>query len=216
MDLPPLSQEQLSTVLATARSASELYEALSQYEGPACFLSTSNSEEADLLSLFYSSFFFSHLLLDDIYEARAMTKRMPQDLAQNDATLQNCLRLLRAVWQRKYEHVYKVLRDLPWPEMLEPTVRKYELHFQEKTLKEVSRAYEAIRPDAAANYLGLDATAAKQGDPAIISKFTACGWRWDEETGLLYPQPITTPREKIGHSSNGLGEVMALMGSHSG
>jgi COP9 signalosome complex subunit 8 len=55
-----------------------------------------------------------------------MTKRMPQDLAQNDATLQNCLRLLRAVWQRKYEYVYKVLRDLPWPEMLKPTVRNYE------------------------------------------------------------------------------------------
>jgi COP9 signalosome complex subunit 8 len=100
--------------------------------------------------------------------------------------------------------------------MLEPTVRKYELHFQEKTLKEVSRAYEAIRPDAAANYLGLDATAAKQGDPATISKFTACGWRWDEQNGLLYPKPITTPREKIGHSSNGLSEVMALMASHSG
>ncbi|PKX90947.1 CSN8/PSMD8/EIF3K family protein [Aspergillus novofumigatus IBT 16806] len=216
MDLPPLSREQLSTVLATARSPSVLYETLSQYEGPACFLSTSNSDEAELLSLFYSSFFFCHLLLDDIYEARAMTKRMPQDLAQNDAALQNCLRLLRAVWQRKYEYVYKVLRDLPWPEMLEPTVRKYELHFQEKTLKEVSRAYEAIRPDAAANYLGLDATAAKQGDPAIIRKFTACGWRWDEQNRLLYPQPITTPREKIGHSSNGLSEVMALMGSHSG
>ncbi|GFF73121.1 COP9 signalosome complex subunit 8 [Aspergillus udagawae] len=216
MDLPPLSQEQLSTVLATARSSSELYETLSQYECPACFLSTSNSEEAEILSLFYSSFFFSHLLLDDIYEARAMTKRMPQDLAQNDATLQNCLKLLRAVWQRKYEHVYKVLRDLPWPEMLEPTVRKYELHFQEKTLKEVSRAYEAIRPDAAANYLGLDATAAKQGDPAIISKFTACGWRWDEQTGLLCPQPITTPSKTIGHSSSGLSEVMTLMGSHSG
>lgn len=66
MDLPPLSQKQLSTVLATARSSAELYETLSQYEGPACFLSTSNSEEAELLSLFYSSFFFSHLLLDDM------------------------------------------------------------------------------------------------------------------------------------------------------
>ncbi|RHZ51992.1 CSN8/PSMD8/EIF3K family protein [Aspergillus thermomutatus] len=216
MDLPPLSQKQLSAVLALARSSSELYETLSQYEGPACFLSMSNSEEAELLSLFYSSFFFSHLLLDDIYEARAMTKRMPQDLAQNDASLQNCLRLLRAVWQRKYEHVYKILRDLPWPEILEPTVRKYELHFQEKTLKEVSRAYEAIRPDAAANYLGLDATAAKQGDPAIISKFTAYGWRWDEQTELLYPQPIITPTAKIGYSSNRLSEVMALIGSHSG
>ncbi|EAW15125.1 CSN8/PSMD8/EIF3K family protein [Aspergillus clavatus NRRL 1] len=216
MNLPPLSQEQLAAVFTSARTPSELYETLAQYEAQACLLSTPNSKETELLSLFYSMFFFSHLLLDDIYEARAMTKRMPQDLAHTDSSLQNCLNLLRAVWQRKYEQVYTILRELPWPESLKPIVQRYDQHFQEKTLKEVSRVYEAIRPDAAANYLGLDVAAAKQGDPAIIKKFTACGWAWDEKTMLFYPKPIISPADQIGHLSNNLGEVMALLGTRSG
>ena len=65
MSDPPLSQEQLSTILTSAGTPSELFEALSQYEGQALLLSDSNGK-SELLSLFYSAFFFSHLLVGEM------------------------------------------------------------------------------------------------------------------------------------------------------
>ncbi|GKZ75368.1 hypothetical protein AnigIFM56816_000020 [Aspergillus niger] len=214
MDLPPLSQEQLTAVVASAKTPTELYETLSDYESQACLLSMQKGKHAELLSLYYSTYFFSNLLIDKTIEARLTTQRMPQELLQNDSSLQNCLTLLRAVWQRKYVQVYKILRELPWPEALQPIVQSYESHFQEKTLKEVSRAYEAIRPAAAATYLGLDPAAAQQGDPAIMQKFIAFGWTWDQEKGLLHPKPIVdeVPQKDV-RLYNELSEVMALIGN---
>ncbi|KAL4888679.1 COP9 signalosome [Aspergillus ambiguus] len=212
MDLPSLSAEQLSAVLNAARSPTELHKKLSAYEAQACLLSVTDGDHSDLISLFYSAFFFSHLLTDQINEARAMTQRVPEDLSRNDPTLQNCLTLLRAVWQRKYEQVYTILRQLPWPETLKPIVNSYEVYFQEKTLNEVSRAYGAIRPAAAAGYLGLDTAAGEKGDPAVIQKFTACGWTWDEKAKLLCPKPIPTDPANTGHLSNELSHIMSLIG----
>lgn len=55
-----------------------------------------------------------------------LTKRMPQYLLERDPSLQNCLALLRVVWQRKHESVYKVLRELPWPNQLKPLIQRYD------------------------------------------------------------------------------------------
>lgn len=65
MDLPPLSQDQLSTLLSSAGTPSELFDRLSQHEGEALLLSQ-NSGDPELLSLFYSFFFFSHLLVEEM------------------------------------------------------------------------------------------------------------------------------------------------------
>lgn len=68
MELPPLSTEQLSNLIASHVPPSQLFEILSQYELQACLLSPSEDSdgtddgEAQLSSLFYSSFFFAHLL----------------------------------------------------------------------------------------------------------------------------------------------------------
>lgn len=64
MDLPPLSQEQLTAVVASAKTPTELYETLSDYESQACLLSMQKGKHAELLSLYYSTYFFSNLLLD--------------------------------------------------------------------------------------------------------------------------------------------------------
>ena len=65
MDLPPLSQDQLSSILSSAATPSELYEKLSQYEGEA-LLASDNQGNPELLSLFYAFFFFSHLLTEQM------------------------------------------------------------------------------------------------------------------------------------------------------
>ncbi|PYH99496.1 COP9 signalosome complex subunit 8 [Aspergillus ellipticus CBS 707.79] len=213
MELPPLSLQQLATVVTSAPTPTELYHTLSEYEAEACLLSIQDSNQAELLSQYYATFFFSHLLTDQIREARISTQRMPENLLQKDPSLQNCLNLLRAVWQRNYEQVYRVLRELPWSDQLKPLVQSYEAHFQEKTLKEISRAYEAIRPAAAATYLGLDPTSAAQGDSATVQKLTAYGWTWDEEAGLLHPKPVAEDPQKEARLYNELSEVMALIGN---
>lgn len=59
-------------------------------------------------------------------EARALTQRMPETLKNQDSSLQNCLTLLRAIWQNEHTQVYQILRDLPWPETLQSLVKRYE------------------------------------------------------------------------------------------
>lgn len=65
MGLPSLSQEQLSTILTSSGTSSELFESLSQYEGQALVLSDSNGDP-EVPRLFYSAFFFSHLLVGEM------------------------------------------------------------------------------------------------------------------------------------------------------
>lgn len=221
MELPPLTMEQLSQLVASNAPPSQLFEALSRYELQACLISTgvnssnAGSGDSTLLSLFYSSFFLVHLLTDQVSEARALTKRIPETLLQHDPSLQNCLTLLRAVWQTQHGQVYQVLRGLPWPEILQPLVRRYESFFQDKTLIAVSRSYEAIRLGTAAAHLGLDEQLAKQEDPNIISNFTKCGWTWDPESKLLHPKPIVvSPAEP--QSSNGIRRAMEMLGTRAG
>lgn len=157
---------------------------------------------------------------------------MPEALRSTDPTLQNCLTLLRAVWQTQHAQIYQILRQLPWPEVLQPLVRRYEskcsvtmgivVHcsclsgfFQDQTLIAISTSYEAIRPAVAASYLGLDPQAAEDGNPEIIQKFTICGWAWNPETQLLRPVPITV-KPTNGQASKGIRDAMAMLGSRGG
>lgn len=156
---------------------------------------------------------------------------MPETLKNHDPSLQNCLNLLRAIWQNEHGLVYQILRGLPWPETLQPLVQRYESmylaweilfcrfpniraldFFQDQTLIAVSTSYEAIRPALAAGYLGLDIQAAEKGDQTIIQKFSDCGWTWNPETQLLYPSPITVPPTDS-QPSRGIRETMAMLGN---
>ncbi|KAJ5120561.1 uncharacterized protein N7515_009949 [Penicillium bovifimosum] len=219
MELPPLTMEQLSQLVASNAPPSQLFAALSRYEQEACLMwARSGNPEAGrgdpaLLGLFYSSFFFVHLLTDQVSEARALTKRMPEPLLHHDPSLQNCLALLRAVWQAQHGQVYEILRALPWPEALQPLVKRFESFFQDKTLIAVSTSYEAIRLATAANYLGLDPQLAERDDPNTISNFTKFGWIWDQETKLLHPKPIVATPPTGNQSSNGIREAMAMLGT---
>lgn len=69
MALPPLSKERLAEVLTSAPSPSALYDTLSHYEPEACLLFTDNgvTGDAELLSVFYSSYLISLLLIDEMF-----------------------------------------------------------------------------------------------------------------------------------------------------
>lgn len=253
MELPPPSVEQLSKLAASNLPPSQLFEILSQYETDAR-LDVAGNDDPQLLSLFYSTFFFAHLLTKQVFvpytsptgpledplsdpnmyrpEARALSQRMPEALRHQDPCLQSCLTLLRAVWQKRHDQIYQILRNLPWSEGLQPLVQRYESaflaglllcealytdiyipgFFQDQTLIAVSTSYEAMRLPTAATYLGLDSTAAEQGDPAVIKKFTDCGWKWDAGTKLLYPTPIVL-QSVDERSLNGIHDAMKLLGN---
>ncbi|KAJ5936372.1 COP9 signalosome subunit CSN8 [Penicillium verhagenii] len=210
MQLPPPFIEQLSELAASNIPPSQLFEILSYYETDS--LISAGNGDPDLLSFFYSTFFFSHLLTNQVPEARALTQRIPETFLHQDPCLQSCLNLLRAVWQKRHDQVYLILRQLSWSDKLQPLVRRYESFFQDQTLIAVSNSYGAINLPTAATYLGLDTTAAKQADPAIIKKFTDCGWKWEAETKLLHPTPIII-RSTESLRSNGIRDAMALLGN---
>lgn len=73
MELPPFSVEQLSTLAASNVPSSQLFEILSQYETDASIMPASSGSvemgggDPQLLSLFYSSFFFAHLLTKQLF-----------------------------------------------------------------------------------------------------------------------------------------------------
>lgn len=92
-----------------------------------------------------------------------------------------------------------------------PPLTHFLVHLQNKTIEELSYTYEAIRPEMAATYVGLDPTAAQQGDPATIQTFTSSGWKWDTETQLLHPKPVAAHRAT--GQPQGLREIMALVGN---
>lgn len=68
MGLPPLTVGGLAELNASNLPPSQLFENLSKYEGQAALMAAgyrspeTGSTDPELLSLFYSSFFFSHLL----------------------------------------------------------------------------------------------------------------------------------------------------------
>ena len=72
MELPPLSIDQLSKLAESSTPPSQLYAILAQYEPTALLLSAGSgssetgSGDPELLSLFYASFFLSHLLTEQM------------------------------------------------------------------------------------------------------------------------------------------------------
>ena len=152
----------------------------------------------------------------------------------NDDSLQNCLMLLRAVWQNEHDQVYRILRHLPWRDLLRPLIHRYEsmnkilimhgwmdadtifnvVYFQQKTFDQVSGAYETIRPETVAWYLGLDLGG---NESRLIEKLTSCGWIWNGGSGLFHPKRATAvppqpPLPVDDRPLSKLSQVMALAG----
>jgi COP9 signalosome complex subunit 8 len=69
MGLSPLSLAQLQTVLVETAAPDALFDILSSYEDEACvqFTEAGVTGDGTLLSAFYSSLLFSHLLIDEMW-----------------------------------------------------------------------------------------------------------------------------------------------------
>lgn len=84
-------------------------------------------------------------------------------------------------------------------------------YFTEKAFKDVSRVYESIRPEAAAEYLGLDRLTqngtANTSSSELVQALLQRGWEWDGEKQLFRPH---FPTQLVGISSNTVNHIVGL------
>lgn len=81
----------------------------------------------------------------------------------------------------------------------------YAAYYTEKSFEEISRAFEAIRPDVAAEYLGLDPSS------NVVEALTQKGWTWDAQAQLLRPNLPTEPVKLDGQRTNGIPRLVGLV-----
>lgn len=90
-------------------------------------------------------------------------------------------------------------------------------YFSEKSFQDVSRAYEAIRPKAVAEYLGLTEGLENENEPSpkLVDLLVAKGWSWDAETKLFHPKvPVKPVADTENLKSDGMSKVLELIGTY--
>jgi COP9 signalosome complex subunit 8 len=96
----------------------------------------------------------------------------------------------------------------------------YTVFFRDKTFRGISRVYEAIRPEAAAAYLGLEEAVmgeigSSTGMPSstLVESLTSMGWTWDAEEGLFHPKAPPSPPDTRIAERNGISQLVDLIGT---
>ncbi|PGH00407.1 COP9 signalosome complex subunit 8 [Blastomyces parvus] len=215
--------ELIANLLASALPSAVLLQRLMELEGDVSlsFGDTHMASDTVFLSTYYCSYLFALLLEDEINEAHMLTRRIPESLVKGDGTMQNALSLLRAVWNKNHENIYRVIRTTQWPQSIKPLVKQYELFFQNRTFQDISLAYGSIRPSTAALYLGLDSigedTMSDSADgtgPELVALLTGKGWEWDAESKLFSPKVTTQVPKVAGLGGAAIGQLAAQLRSH--
>lgn len=192
---PTFSIEYITTLITSTKlSPHILVEFLADLEASA--ITTPLTEQTiDLISTYYSAFLLSLLLVDDVNEARFLSKRIASHLAPtlpsqlptpvSDLTAYPLIpptyNLLKAVYTRSYSSIYNTLLRTPWSPELQPLASTFLEHFRRKTFKLLSYAYTTITPSQAATYLGFE----NENEQVVLEKLLAEGWMWDGDQGLL-------------------------------
>lgn len=92
-------------------------------------------------------------------------------------------------------------------------------YFTEKSFKDVSRVYESIRPEAAAEYLGLEEMAqngtVNTSSSNLVQALLERGWEWDDEKQLFRPRfPTQLANASNGITSNTINHIVGLSGNY--
>lgn len=78
-------------------------------------------------------------------------------------------------------------------------------YYTEKSFKEISRTFEAIKPNVAVEYLGLNPSS------NIVETLTQKGWTWDAQAQLLRPNLPAEPVKLDGSRTNGIPRLVGLV-----
>jgi COP9 signalosome complex subunit 8 len=91
--------------------------------------------------------------------------------------------------------------------------------FTEKAFRDVSLVYESIRPEAAAEYLGLEEMAqqgtANRSSSQLVQALLGRGWEWDDDKQLFRPHfPTQLVNASNGLNSNTINHIVGLASNH--
>jgi COP9 signalosome complex subunit 8 len=87
-------------------------------------------------------------------------------------------------------------------------------HFQSKALRDLSVAYETIRPSTVAEYLGIDSMT-DEPSANVVQALTAKGWEWNSESKLFHPKPDAQNAVLNGTEKIKIGQLATLIAGHS-
>ncbi|KAF8979953.1 hypothetical protein BGZ46_004802 [Entomortierella lignicola] len=162
------------------------------------------------LNTIYEPLLACYLISYDLYSARSLVGRLPEDYktqAPQLATLIQVLDMLRQ-WERQngsLKDIYSLLHQSRWDTSLAPLVALLQDSIQERELNLLAKAYTSLPIQLAASrvWVGEDAAA----EQLVASR----GWRYDASKGLLYPKaPEPTSNRTIGLQEFGqLADVVA-------
>ncbi|KAF8426270.1 COP9 signalosome [Tirmania nivea] len=192
---PTFSVEYITSLITSTKLTPHLLVELLADLEPSAITTSLTEQTVNLISTYYSAFLLSLLLVDDVNEARFLSKRISSHLAPtlpsqlptpvSDLTayplIPPAYNLLKAVYTRSYGSIYNILLSTPWSPELQPLASAFLEHFRRKTFKLVSYAYTTITPNQAATYLGFE----NESEEVVLEKLMAEGWMWDGDQGLL-------------------------------
>ncbi|KAG0306977.1 COP9 signalosome complex subunit 8 [Dissophora globulifera] len=162
------------------------------------------------LNTIYEPLLASYLIAHDLYSARSLVHRIPEEYraqAPQLATLIRVLELMRQ-WERQngnLKDIYTLLHQSRWNSSLAPLIALLQDSIQDRELDLLAKAYTSLPVQLAASRIWLaEDTAAEQ---LVASR----GWRYDATAGLLYPRaPEVTPNRAIGLQEFGqLADIVA-------
>ncbi|KAG0370392.1 COP9 signalosome complex subunit 8 [Gamsiella multidivaricata] len=162
------------------------------------------------LNTIYEPLLASYLIAHDLYSARSLVHRIPEDYraqAPQLATLIQVMELMRQ-WERQngnLKDIYALLHQSRWNSSLAPLIAVLQDSIQDRELDLLAKAYTSLPVQLAASRIWLEE------DSAAEQLVATRGWRYDATTRLLYPKSReSAPNRSIGLQEFGqLADVVA-------
>ncbi|KAF9918484.1 hypothetical protein BX616_008457 [Lobosporangium transversale] len=174
------------------------------------FLISAIEIDAVPLNTVYEPLLASYLVTHDLYSARSLVHRIPEEYRAQAPQLATLIQVLEKMrqWERQngnLKDIYALLHQSRWNSSLAPLIALLQDSIQDRELDLLAKAYTSLPVQLAASRISLDEnTAAEQ---LVATR----GWRYDASTGLLYPKaPGPTPNRSVGLQEFGqLADIVA-------
>ncbi|KAI1310552.1 hypothetical protein EDD11_003694 [Mortierella claussenii] len=174
------------------------------------FLVSAIEIDAVPLNTIYEPLLASYLVSNDLYSARSLVHRIPEEYKTQAPQLATLVQVQEAMrqWERqngRLKDIYALLHQSRWNSPLAPLIAVLQDSIQNRELDLLAKAYTSLPVQLAASRIWLEE------DAAAAQLVATRGWRYDAATGLLYPKaPEPTTNRAVGLQEFGqLADVVA-------